>query len=178
MNFKNKIHQVGATLLEVVMVLGFVSLFAVGAITYYNTANTSSQLTTEVKNANTLTTSIRNMFNTQGNYTGLANDVILRSATFPENMRNSATDYTNIKSVWNNTGVTVTPFSFPGGSPDDGFDITYTDVPGNMCADFVGQIYRYYREVVIGSTTVSGTAQIATTCPTGSTTTTVSFRTR
>lgn len=138
--FKN---QAGATLLEMVMVVGIIAIISVGAVSYYNTVSNSNKVKDEVNNLNSLSAAIKGMFNTQGNYSGLENKIVLRSGSFPDRMRVSETNFSDIKHSWKNNGVEVDPQTIFG-STDDGFSIVYSDVPTGACYDIVQQAARHY----------------------------------
>ncbi len=155
----------GATLLELTMVVGIIAIISIAAIAYYNSVNNGNKIKDEVNNLNSLSATIRNMFNTQGSYSGLSNAVVLKSSTFPDRMRvpNNATQ---IKHSWLSNGVTVASANVSG-TADDGFTITYKGVPGDACTDIISNTYRHFVKVKQGSvelTPQSTLAQITSTC--------------
>jgi len=158
---KNFKKQAGATLMEMTMVVGVIAIISIAGIAYYNSVNNGNQIKDEVNNVNSLSASIRNMFNTQGNFTGLSNEVILKSSTFPDRMR-VANDTTSIKHSWANAGVIVAPITYD--SPDDRFTITYQEIPERSCTDLVSNTYRHFISVTVGNTIVDGSASAATAC--------------
>lgn len=141
-NIKNYKGQVGATLLEMVMVVGIIAVISIAAISYYNSVNNGNKIKDEVNNLNSLSSAIKNMFNTQGDYEGLNNNAIISSSTFPDRMRvrNSPN---LIKSSWKNDGVVVRAVQMLD-TPNDGFTVTYSEVPQKACFDFVQQTSRHY----------------------------------
>ncbi|MGD1524395.1 type 4 pilus major pilin [Vibrio owensii] len=157
-NFKK---QAGATLMELTMVVGIIAIISIAGISYYNMVNNGNKIKDEVNNLNSLSAAVRNMFNTQGNYTGLTNQVILKSSTFPDRMR-IAGNGNHIKHSWLNDGVDVAPKS--ASSTDDRFTVTYKDVPQDACSDLVSNTYRHFISVKVGSTQVTGAATAATAC--------------
>lgn len=174
---KSKLRQAGFSLLEIVMVAGIIIVLSVAAIVAYQSAQQATNMNTAVSNLNSLTASIRNTFATQGDYTGLTNAVVLSSNSLPENMRVSAAG-TTIKSPFANDGVDVAPANV-GGTANDGFKITFKNVTGRQCQDFVNKMYRHYETVQAGSTTVTSVATAASACGGSATAkTTVSFSTR
>jgi type II secretory pathway pseudopilin PulG len=163
--------QVGATLLELTMVVGIISIIAIAAISYYNTTSHSNKINDEVKNVNTLTAAVRNMFDTQGSYTGLTNAVILKSGAFPDRMRvpNSTT---LIQNAWVSNGVDLKTVAYQG-TTDAAFTVTYKMIPERACTDIVAKTFRHYQDVT--PVTVNGTAVLnsgvaATSCNTATNT--------
>lgn len=149
----NTLHnQKGATLLEIVMVIGIIAVIAISAMAYFNQANNSQRAVEEVKNIATLASSIRNMFNTQGNFDGVENEVILKSNAFPDRMRVPGSDRL-IKHGWADDGVDVGSENVMG-TAHDSFFITYKDVPESACSDLVANTVRYYMIVEVGGTEI------------------------
>lgn len=155
--------QMGATLLELTMAIGIIATIAIAAIAYFNTANDSSKINDEVKNVNTLTGSIRNMFNSQGNYEGLTNEVVLTSGAFPDRMRVSVTEKSQIKHSWLNDGVTVLPTNFQG-TANDSFTVLYKNVPARACVDLVSKTFRFYDQVDVDGTVITNIPSATTAC--------------
>lgn len=175
LSFRGMRRQAGATLLELTMAIGIIATISIAAIAYFNTSNDSNRIKDEINNLNTLSGAVRNMFNSQGNYLGLNNAVILRSNAFPDRMRVPG-NTTQIKHAWRDNGVTVAPTNFLG-TANDSFTITYSNVPARACSDLVSRTMRYYDQVTVGSTVVTNVGAATTAC--GSTgTTTVKFITR
>jgi type II secretory pathway pseudopilin PulG len=159
---KDKSKQAGFSLLEIAMVAGIIVVLSVLAIVGYQAAKQSSDLARAVTNLNALTASVRNTFASQGDYTDLANGIVLTSNTLPENMR-VGTSTTLIKSPWANAGFDVIPANV-GGTANDGFQMTMNLVPARACQDLVAQVYRNYDKVSVGGSTVSSVATAQTAC--------------
>jgi type II secretory pathway pseudopilin PulG len=169
--------QVGATLLELTMVVGIIAIISISAISYYNTTSHSNKINDEVKNVNTLTAAVRNMFDTQGSYTGLTNAVILKSGAFPDRMRvpNSTT---LIKNAWVSNGVDLGTVAYQA-TADAAFTVTYKLVPERACTDLVTKTFRHYTDVVpvtVNGTSISNSGVAATAC--NSATNTIVFTAR
>jgi type II secretory pathway pseudopilin PulG len=157
--------QVGATLLELTMVVGIIAIIAIAAISYYNTTSHSNKINDEVKNVNTLTAAVRNMFDSQGDYAGLTNAVILKSGAFPDRMR-VAGSTTLIKNAWVNNGVNLGTVAYQG-TTNAAFTVSYLLIPERACTDIVSRTYRYYQDVVpvtVNGTAITGAALASTAC--------------
>lgn len=173
MKINRKRKQGGYSLLEITMVAGIIIIFSVAAIVGYRLASDSANMNKAVNNLNSLTAGVRNMFATQGDYTGLTNAVILTSNGIPEDMRVTG-NTTQIKSPWFNDGITVAPANV-GGTANDGFTMTFKNVPARACQDLVTKVFRSYT-VKVGSTTVTTVPQASTAC--GTSAQNVAFATR
>lgn len=160
-------NQIGATLLELTMVVGIIATIAIAAIAYFNTANDANKINDEVKNVNTLSGAIRNMFNSQGNYAGVTNTVILKSGAFPDRMRVPGSNI-NIKHSWADNGVVVVPVNNQG-TANDSFTITYSAIPERPCTDLVSKTFRYYDKVDVNGTVVDTVGAAVTSCVAGNT---------
>lgn len=159
--FKKNVQK-GFTLIELVLVLAIVAALSMLVFTSFNTSNDTNKVNTEVNNINSLSGAIRNMFNTQGNYTGLTNDVILRSISFPESMRVTGAANNLIKNGWVNTGYTVAPATVT--STDDVFRITMLSVPQEACASISSVTYRHFITLTANNTAVTNVATATTAC--------------
>lgn len=166
----------GATLLELTMVVGIIAIISIAAIAYYNSVNNGNKIKDEVNNVNSLTAAVRNMFNTQGSYEGLSNAVILKSSTFPDRMRVPG-DANKIKHSWLSDGVTVAAANVSG-TANDGFTVTYKDVPNAACTDIVANTYRHFVSVTAGASKVENLGDLAASCQSGSDKNTIVFTTR
>lgn len=168
MTTKDIKNQVGATLLELVMAIGIIAVIAIAAISYFNTANDANKVNDEVKNINTLSAAIRNMFNSQGDYAGLTNTVIIKSGAFPDRMRVGSST-TLIKNSWLNDGVDVAPANAMG-TANDSFTVTYKGVPERACVDITSKTFRFYDKVAVAGTQITGSASATTLCKAGANT--------
>ena len=150
--------QTGATLLELTMVVGIIAVISIAAIAYYNSVSNGNKIKDEVNNLNSLTASVRNMFNSQGDYTGLANKYVLKSSTFPDRMR-VPNDAVKIKNSWLTNGVVVVPTNVMG-TANDGFTVTYSGVPMESCFDLLSATARHYQVKVGGGAWSEGDNQV------------------
>lgn len=158
---KNYRSQAGFGLIELMLSIGIIAILAIGVVSYFNNVSHSNKVKDEVNNLNAVSGAVRNMFNSQGSYTNLSNEVILKSGGFPDRMRvpNNTTD---IKHGWLTVGVTVAPFT--ANSTDDSFTITYAAVPERACSDIVSNAFRFFDKVEVNGTLIDGVATAATSC--------------
>lgn len=154
--------QKGFSLIELVMVLAVISMLTIGVISKYNSANDTQQAQEEVEHINDLSTSVKSMFSTQGNYNGLTNEVVTASVSFPKAMRVPGANE-KIKSAWADDGYKVTPSS-EGGSPDDHFTMVVTKVPKGACVSISSSTYKHYEVVKANDKQITGVANATTAC--------------
>lgn len=157
-----KRNQVGATLLEIMMVLGVVALIVIGALAFFQKTSTANKVQTEIKNLGSLVAGIEQMYSSQGNYNGLTNTVIWASNFVPDSMKGPATP--QLFTQWKGA-ITVTSF----GATNNQMQIVLNGIPTTPCMDFVSGIYKQFAVTQIGATTITPTAatavsNIATAC--------------
>lgn len=154
-----KKKQKGASLVEFMMYLGLAALVIVAAVNWYRQSKLTSDVSATIQNLGVLTTNIRNSFASQGTYTGLANTIILSSNGVPEGMRVPG-DQNLIRSSFATDGVDVTPRNV-GGVDDDGFGITFKEVPIRACNELVQKTYRTYKQVDVAGTIINPSSNVA-----------------
>jgi type II secretory pathway pseudopilin PulG len=160
----NKKNKKGFTLVEILLVVGFIALAGIGIYTVYTKVQMSNAALTEAKNLDTMRAGIKNLFGGNQNYNGLSNLVINQARITPDSMRAipySATD-ANITNSFGGT-VTVTPVTLGSGSANNGFRIQYDKVPGAVCAKLVGGAGASWDAIGVGAVNnvkVFGTGQI------------------
>jgi type II secretory pathway pseudopilin PulG len=154
---KNK--QKGASLVEFMMYLGLAALVIVAAVNWYRQSKLTSDVTATIQNLGVLTASIRNSFAQQGTYEGLANTIVLSSNGVPESMR-VAGDQNLIRSNFATDGVDILPRNV-GGIDEDGFGLTFKQVPVRACNELVQKTYRTYFQIDVNGTVINPSNNIA-----------------
>jgi prepilin-type N-terminal cleavage/methylation domain-containing protein len=155
-------RQAGFSLIELVLVLTIIGAATIITISAFNTTDDSQQVQEEVNNVNALSGAIRHMFNTQGDYNGLTNTVLLRSVAFPEQMRVPSST-TLIKHSWLNDGIDVAAINELG-TADDSFTITLKAVPDTACASIASTTFRHFIRLTVGSTDITNVPSATTAC--------------
>lgn len=127
MKRKNK----GFTLIEVLLVVGFIALAGIGVYTIYSKVQISNAANTEARNLDTIRAGVKSLYGASPNYNvpSAINATVLNNARItPENMRASAT------TIVNSFGgaVTIAPVNLGSGT-NNGFRITYNNVPAEVC---------------------------------------------
>lgn len=155
----NKNKQKGASLVEFMMYLGLAALVIVAAVNWYRQSKLTSDVTATIQNLGVLTANIRNSFAQQGTYEGLANTIVLSSNGVPESMRVPG-DQNLIRSNFSTDGVDIVPRNV-GGVDDDGFGLTFKDVPVRACNELVQKTYRNYFQIDVNGTIINPSNNIA-----------------
>ena len=127
----------GFTLVEILLVVGFIALAGIGIYTVYTKVQMSNAALQEGKNLDTIRAGVKNLFGGTQNYATVGNLVLNQARITPDSMR--AIPYVAADANINNSFggvVTVAPVSLGGGT-NNGFRVTYPKVPGAVCAKLV-----------------------------------------
>lgn len=160
-----KRNKKGFTLVEILLVVGFIALAGIGIYTVYTKVQMSNAALTESKNLDTMRAGIKNLFGGSQNYTGLSNLTLNQARITPDSMR--AIPYVAADAVITNSfggSVTVTPVKLGTGAANNGFRVQYDKVPGAVCAKLVGGAGPGWDAIGVGAVNnvkVFGTGQIA-----------------
>lgn len=148
-NLNNKKSK-GFTLIEILLVVGFIALASVGVYTIYAKVQTAAQANTESRNLDTIRAGIKGLYGATANFSTINNTVINQAKITPESMRTGV-----ITDIINTFGgaVTVTPVSLNAGT-NNGFQITYPKVPDTICTKLVSGGGSQFDQVTVGATVV------------------------
>jgi len=152
--------QGGFSLIEFMLVVALGALLYFGTVGNFGASDAQTQTDNEVRALTSLVPLIKQTFKSvQGNYDGLANEVMRRNNSFPKSMEDPAST-SNIRHAWANDGIDLGVT----GTSDEFFTITYKDVPGNACIPLVSRISDFFIDVEVDGTIVDGVADISTNC--------------
>lgn len=154
-NINKKKAARGFTLIEILLVVGFIALAGIGIYVVYNKVQTGNAANTEARNLDTLRAGVKNLYGGTVNYGTLTQTVLLQGRVVPDNMRDATG--ANIINSFGGT-VTVAPATFGGGAANNAFTITYPNVPLDVCSKFVTVGGNGFNKVVVGTTTVKDTS--------------------
>ena len=145
---KLKTKNKGFTLVEILLVVGFIALASIGIYAVYNKVTTTSKANQENTNLQTLKTGIKQLYGNQGNFTGLTETVIRNSRLAPQQM-NTGTAGGLINMFGG--AVTIAPLAF---GSFNGFRITSNNVPGDVCVKLVATASGTFEQITANGTIV------------------------
>lgn len=162
MKFLKRNNKKGFTLVEILLVVGFIALAGIGIYTVYAKVQMSNAALSEGKNLDTIRAGVKNLYGGSQNYTGLNNTVLNDSRITPDSMR-PIPYAAGVGTITNSFGgtVVVVPVALAGGT-DNGFSATFNNVPGAVCARLVTGAGTGWDQIRVGATSVKafGTGQI------------------
>lgn len=154
---KRRSAKKGFSLIELLLVIGFVSVAAIAVYVTYNKVTAANAANTESKNIDTLRAGVKNLYAGQFGYAGLDNGVAIKGRAVPDNMVGA-----NGTTIYNSFGGAVTvaasTLGTSGVSANNAFTITYNNVPVEICPKLATISGSVFNKVVIGSTTVKDTS--------------------
>ena len=144
-----KIKQTGFTLIELLLVIAFVTMSGLGIYLVASKISISNSATTETRNIEFFRNSIQTLFSGQTTTTNLSNTIIIDAKIPPLNMTT-----TNTGDIINSFGgaVLITPQSL--NVANDGFRISYLNVPGGICIKLATIAGNAFHRVIIGTTVI------------------------
>ena len=149
---KKKKASKGFTLVEILLVVGFIALAGIGIYTIYAKVQISNQANQESRNLDTLRAGIKSLYASRPNFTGVSNLVSNNARVTPDNMRTSVD--TEIVNSFGGT-VTVEPVKLGTGSNNDnGVRIIYEAVPSAVCSKLVASAGVQFNSVSVDETEV------------------------
>lgn len=152
---KKKIAR-GFTLIEVLLVVGFIALASIGVYVVYNKVQTGNAANTEARNVDALRAGVKNIYGGSTSYNGLTNTVALNARIVPDNMRTSG----STTAITNSFGGTVTLGTVTfgtGAAANNAFTIQYAGVPIDVCAKLVTTAGAGFNRVQVNGTEVKST---------------------
>lgn len=170
MNKKNK----GFTLVEVLLVVGFIALAGIGIYTIYSKIRNSQYAAQEVRHLNVFKAGINALKSPGFKYTDVSTVLLNNARITPDSMR--AIQYTlNDMSITSGFGQSVTASTVNlGGGSFNGYAIIYWAVPTEICSKMISGAEKNWAYISVNSVSVkpyNGTldvALMATRCAQGS----------
>lgn len=155
----------GFTLVEILLVVGFIASAGIGIYTVYTKVQMSNSALTEGRNLDTLRAGIKGLFGGAQNYGELTNALLDDARITPDTMRAVPYDIADDK-ITNSFGgaVVVVPVTLGGSTNNNGFRVTYPKVPGAVCAKLVSGAGTGWDAVGVGTAgnvKAFGTGQLA-----------------
>lgn len=141
----------GFTLVEILLVVGFIAIATIGIYVVYQKVNEGGQTNTEARNLDTIRAGVKNLWGVNRDYSTLTDAGVIAARIPPSSMTNNGTAATMQNSFGG--AVTVAPVSRNGGS-NNAFTITYNNVPAGVCTKLVPTSGAQFDEVTVGGTVV------------------------
>ena len=144
----------GFTLVEILLVVGFIALAGIGIYTVYTKVQMSNAALQEGKNLDTIRAGTKNLFGGTQTYANISNIVLNDARITPDSMRPIPYQQ-GASSITNNFGgsVQVAAVALGGGS-NNGFSVDYPKVPGAVCAKLVTGAGTGWDQVTVGGLVV------------------------
>lgn len=146
---KNR-KSLGFTLIEVLLVVGFIAVAGLGVYTVYSKVTLNNAANTEARNIDTIRAGIKTLFAGQASTAGLSNTVVNNASLTPSSMVTTGVP-TNITNSFGGA-VVVTPLTLV--AANDGFRIRYPSVPGAVCTKLVTGTGSQFERVSVGGAVV------------------------
>lgn len=150
LNIRSSKNQKGFSLIELLLVVGFIALVSLGVYTVYSKVQSANSANTETSNLSTLRAGVKNLYGANATYVGVGNAVLNNAKITPDGMR--AIPFVVGDAVITNSfggAVTVAVASL-GAGVNNGFTITYNAVPGDICTKLVTTAGRGFDTVGVG----------------------------
>lgn len=153
LNFEKK--SKGFTLIEILLVVGFIALASVGVYTIYSKVQVSNNANAESRNLDLIRAGIKTLYASQTNYgtapNVLSNILINQARIVPENMNGGLTGGADINNSFGGT-VVVSPTTLgTGATGNNGFRIAYQRVPAAVCMKLAAAAGAQFDQVSIGA---------------------------
>ncbi len=158
-------RKAGFTLIEILLVVGFISLAGIGIYTIYSKVKASNIALQEAKNLDTLRIGVKSLFAGKQNYEIIGNNglnsVLNNARITPDSMR-KIPYVLNDPFITNSFGGQVVVTTNIGIT---GFWIIYDNVPGDVCPKLVTSSAPAWDHIAMDSTWIKkpGTANLDTT---------------
>lgn len=152
---KNNKNKKGFTLVEILLVVGFIALAGIGIYTVFGKTNTSNKALQESRNINVIKAGIKNIYGGSQGYGGLSNSVLNNTRTTPDSMRQ--VPYSSPDSTITNMfggSVLVVPTVLGGSGLNNGFRIAYSQVPGDVCSKLVTMVDKNVEQITVNGVIV------------------------
>lgn len=117
-------NKKGFTLVEILLVVGFIALASIGIYAVYNKVNTSYKAQKTFTQMRVMWSGVENLFGNTTSTWGLNNTVLINAKIAPEDMVDTATN-----TLVNPFGGSVRVLSTAG----KGFAFVYLGIPGDAC---------------------------------------------
>lgn len=138
-------NKKGFTLVEILLVVGFIAIASIGIYVVYAKVNAGGQANAEARNLDVLRAGIKNLYGANKNYDKITEEVVNQAGITPDAMNRG-------KSIINTFGGAVTVKSADmGKGSNNAFEITYENVPPDVCAKLAPTAGAQFDTLTVGS---------------------------
>lgn len=151
-SYKGQKAQVGFSLIEILLVLAVVVVVIAGAFAVYTQLTSSGTAQTESTALAATQAKIREVYGTNARrYTGLTEGDVAAGRMAPASMLSDTDADGNPDALVSGFGalITIAPVAVNGAN--DGFAITYTDVPSQECVDLVPRLATQFKYIQVAA---------------------------
>ena len=148
MKFNFRKNKKGFTLVEILLVVGFIAIASIGIYVVYAKVNSSGQANAEARNLDVIRAGIKNLYGANKNYSTLTNTVVNSAGITPDAMNRGA------GSIVNTFGGAVTVQTATigtAGLANNGFTILYKNVPPDVCAKLAPTAGAQFDTLTVGT---------------------------
>lgn len=159
--FKSTTKKKGFTLIEILLVVGFIALAGIGVYVVYDKVETANIVNKEYRNIQTLNAGIKNLYRGVNNYSGLFPRIVILGQVVPEEMILLGTAGRVPTTTYRLQNSFTIPMTLEAASYNGGTDNAYliiTDVPKKVCAKMATTMSHSFNKVEVDTTTVKDTA--------------------
>lgn len=138
-------NKKGFTLVEILLVVGFIAIASIGIYVVYAKVNAGGQANAEARNLDVIRAGIKNLYGANKNYESINAQVVNQAGITPDSMNRQTT-------IVNTFGgsVEVAPTSLGAGN-NNGFLITYNNVPSDVCAKLAPTAGAQFDTLTVGT---------------------------
>lgn len=148
---KCKSRERGFTLIELLLVMGVIVTILVFAFNQFSQTKSSVEEQKILQELMGFNAGVTRLFNMQGNYAGLNNQLVIRNRIYPSTVRVDTTANT-INSIYGAVTVQV------NATDNTRFEITYANLPNDLCRKIVATFIPDNLVSIAGAGTVNITS--------------------
>lgn len=129
-----RVNEQGRSMIEMLGVLAIVGVLSVGGIAGYSKAMNKFKTNKAIDQINMLSTNIRTLFSSQGNYDGMKNSVLVKAGVIPAEMYSkAASDLPSYSGLTNVFGGAAYIQPAPHNGKNDSYIIAVDGIPQSAC---------------------------------------------
>ncbi len=152
-NIKNKKNK-GFTLVEILLVVGFIALASIGIYAVYNKVQSGAKANKTLQDIQTLRAGIKNLYGGKKDFSTITAAVVRDARIAPSDMVvGGGPSGTELRNVFGGI-VNIIPATLTGAQANSAFSIVMPQIPGDVCSKLVSTTGPYFDEIRVGATLV------------------------